>query len=69
MNAEQKKEYRAQMSDYQKRKYLEYIKKRYHALSPEKKVELLDKKRIYYEANKEKIRERQSEYYHAKKNK
>ena len=57
------------MSDYQKRKYLEYIKKRYHALSPEKKVELLDKKRIYYEANKEKIRERQSEYYHAKKNK
>jgi prenyltransferase beta subunit len=69
MDAEKKREYRLQMSAYQKKKYLEYIKKRYHALSPEKMAELLEKRRIYYEANKEKIRERQLEYYHKKKSK
>jgi len=67
MDAERKKEYRLQMSAYQKSKYLEYIKKRYHALSPEKMAELLEKRRVYYEANKEKIRMRQLEYYHKKK--
>jgi hypothetical protein len=69
MDAEKKKIYRAQMSVYQKKKYLEYVKKQYHALSPEKMAELLEKRRVYYEANKEKIRERQLEYYHKKKSK
>ncbi len=69
MNAERKKKYRAQMSAYQKKKYLEYIKKRYHALTPEKMAEIIEKRRIYYEANKEKIRKRQLEYYHKKKSK
>ncbi len=41
MNAEKKREYRAQMSEYQKLKYLEYLRKRYHALSPEKKAAIL----------------------------
>ena len=57
------------MPDYQKAKYLEYVKRKYHALSDEKKAELLDKKRIYYQENKERIRERQLEYYHLKKEK
>jgi hypothetical protein len=69
MNAAQKKEYRLNMPDYQKARYLEYIKRKYHALSPEKKAELLDKKRIYYQENKERIRERQLEYYHLNKEK
>jgi hypothetical protein len=69
MNAAQKKEYRLNMPDYQKAKYLEYIKRKYHALTPEEKAELLDKKRIYYQENKERIRERQLEYYHLNKEK
>jgi hypothetical protein len=69
MNAAQKKEYRLNMPDYQKAKYLEYIKRKYHALSDEKKAELLDKKKIYYQENKERIRKRQLEYYHLNKEK
>ena len=69
MDAARKKEYRLNMPDYQKAKLLEYLKRRYHALSPEKMAELLEKKRIYYQENKERIRERQLEYYHKKKNK
>jgi hypothetical protein len=69
MNAAQKKEYRLNMPAYQKAKYLEYVKRKYHALSDEKKAELLDKKRIYYQENKERIRERQLEYYHLNKEK
>jgi hypothetical protein len=69
MNAEKKREYRAQMSEYQKLKYLEYLRKRYHALSPEKKAELMEKRKANYQKNKEKIRERQIAYYHAKKSK
>jgi hypothetical protein len=69
MNAAQKKEYRLNMPDYQKSRYLEYVKRKYHALSDEKKAELLDKKRIYYQENKERIRERQLEYYHLNKEK
>ena len=57
------------MPAYQKARYLEYIKRKYHALSDEKKAELLDKKRIYYQENKERIRERQLEYYHLNKEK
>jgi hypothetical protein len=69
MRTEEKKRYRLQMSDYQKAKLLEYLKRRYHALSPEKMAILLEKKRIYYQENKEKIRKRQLEYYHKNKNK
>jgi hypothetical protein len=69
MRTEEKKRYRLQMSDYQKAKLLEYLKRRYHALSPEKMAILLEKKRIYYQENKERIRKRQLEYYHKKKNK
>jgi hypothetical protein len=69
MNAEQKKEYRLNMPDYQKAKYLEYIKRKYHALTPEEKAELLDKKRIYYQENKEKIRAYQSQKYYEIKSK
>ena len=69
MNAAQKKEYRLNMPDYQKAKYLEYIKRKYHALSDEKKAELLDKKKIYYQENKEKIRAYQSQKYYEIKSK
>jgi hypothetical protein len=69
MDAARKKEYRLNMPAYQKAKLLEYLKIRYHSLSPEKMAELLEKKRIYYQENKERIRERQLEYYHKKKNK
>jgi hypothetical protein len=64
MNAERKKEYRLLMSDYQKAKYLEYLRKQYHNLTPEKKQELCEKRRKYYEANRERIRKYQSERYH-----
>lgn len=49
-----KKEYRENMPEYQKLKYLEYLKKRYDALTPEKKAELFAKRKANYEANKEK---------------
>jgi hypothetical protein len=69
MNAEQKKEYRLNMPDYQKAKYLEYIKRKYHALTPDEKADLLDKKRIYYQENKEKIRAYQRDKYYEIKSK
>ena len=69
MNAEQKKEYRLNMPDYQKAKYLEYIKRKYHALTPKEKAELLDKKKIYYQENKERIRAYQSQKYYEIKSK
>jgi hypothetical protein len=33
MNAERKKEYRKTISEYQKKKYLEYLRNKYNALS------------------------------------
>ena len=49
-----KKEYRKNVSEYQKQKYLEYCRKKYDALTPEKKKELFEKRKAYYHANKEK---------------
>ena len=49
-----KKEYRENMPEYQKLKYLEYLKKRYDALTPEKKAELFARRKANYEKNKEK---------------
>tara|TARA_R110000868_G_scaffold395285_1_gene666905 strand:+ start:1148 stop:1393 length:246 start_codon:yes stop_codon:yes gene_type:complete len=49
-----KKEYRENMPEYQKLKYLEYLKKTYHSLTPEKKAELFAKRKANYEKNKEK---------------
>jgi hypothetical protein len=69
MNAERKKEYRKGMNDYQKKRYLEYCRKRYEALTPEQKEELFAKRRAYYEANKEKIKAYQRERYHLTKEK
>jgi len=45
MNAERKKEYRKSMNDYQKKRYLEYCRKRYGALTLEQKEELFAKRR------------------------
>lgn len=64
-----KKEYRENMPEYQKLKYLEYLKKRYDALTPEKKKELFEKRKAYYHANKEKKRAYQRERYHLTKEK
>ena len=64
-----KKEYRENMPEYQKLKYLEYLKKKYHFLSPEKKAELFAKRKANYEANKEKKRAYQKERYHTTKEK
>lgn len=64
-----KKEYRENIPEYQKQKYLEYCRKRYNALTPEKKAELFEKRKAYYHANKEKKREYQRLRYHAKKEK
>jgi hypothetical protein len=64
-----KEQYRKNMPEYQKLKYLENLKKRYHSLSPEKKAELFAKRKANYEANKEKKREYQRMRYHATKEK
>jgi hypothetical protein len=64
MNAERKKEYRKVMSAYQIAKMLEYQRKRYAALSPEKKAELMLKRKKRYEENKERLREYSNVRYH-----
>ena len=64
-----KKEYRKNVSEYQKQKYLEYCRKKYNALTPEKKAELFEKRKAYYQTNKEKKREYQRMRYHATKEK
>ena len=64
-----KEEYRKNMPKYQKLRYLENLRKRYDALTPEKKEELFAKRRAYYEANKEKIKAYQRERYHLTKEK
>jgi hypothetical protein len=64
MNAERKKEYRKLMSAYQIGKMLEYQRKRYAALSPEKKAEKIAKVKARYEENKERLREYQKARYH-----
>ena len=69
MNAERKKEYRKLMSAYQIAKMLEYQRKRYAALSPEKKAELMLKRKKRYEENKERLREYSKERYHRIKDK
>jgi hypothetical protein len=69
MNAERKREYRAQMPEYQKAKYLEYLRKKYDALSPEKKAEIIARRKARYQENKERLREYQRERYYKLKNK
>ena len=69
MNAERKKEYRAQMSAYQIAKGLEYQRIRYAALSPEKKAEKIEKVKKRYQENKEMLREYSKERYHRIKDK
>jgi len=69
MSTEKKREWRANWSDYQRKKYNESKKKYYDNLTPEKKAKILAKRNAYYEANKEKIRKRQLEYYHLNKEK
>ena len=69
MNAERKKEYRKVMPAYQIAKILEYQRKRYAALSPEKKAELMLKRKKRYEENKERLREYSKERYHRIKDK
>jgi hypothetical protein len=64
MNAERKKEYRKVMPAYQIAKMLEYQRKRYAALSPEKKAELMLKRKKRYEENKERLREYSNTRYH-----
>ena len=64
MNAERKKEYRKVMSAYQIAKMLEYQRKRYAALSPEKKAEKIQKVKERYKENKERLREYSKERYH-----
>ena len=68
-NNAKKKEYRKNVSEYQKQKYLEYCRKKYDALTPEKKAELFEKRKAYYHANKEKKREYQRIRYHLTKEK
>jgi len=68
MDAARKREYNLTLSDYQRKKYNKYRKNEYHNFTEEEKAKLLAKRKIYYEANKEKIKERQLKYYHAKKN-
>ena len=64
MNAERKKEYRKLMPAYQIAKMLEYQRKRYAALSPEKKAEKIAKVKRRYEENKERLREYSNARYH-----
>jgi hypothetical protein len=69
MNAERKKEYRKVMPAYQIAKMLEYQRKRYAALSPEKKAELMLKRKKRYQENKERLREYSNARYHRIKDK
>lgn len=69
MNAEYKRIYRQNMPRFQKAKYNEYRRNEYDNLTPEQKAALLERRKVYYQANKERIRLRQLEYYHAKKDK
>jgi hypothetical protein len=64
MRTEEKKRYRLKMSDYQKSKMLEYQRKRYAALTPEKKAEKIAKVKARYEENKERLREYSNARYH-----
>ena len=64
-----KKEYRKNVSEYQKKRYLEYCRKRYGALTLEQKEELFAKRRAYYQANKETRRAYQRMRYHLTKEK
>jgi len=64
MNAERKKEYRKVMPAYQIAKMLEYQRKRYAALSPEKKAEKIAKVKRRYEENKDRLREYSKARYH-----
>jgi hypothetical protein len=64
MRTEEKKRYRLKMSDYQKAKMLEYQRKRYAALSPEKKAEKIANVKARYEENRERLREYQRARYH-----
>lgn len=57
------------MPKFQKKKYNEYRKNEYHSLTPEEKLALLERRKVYYEENKERIRKKQLEYYHMNKNK
>ncbi len=66
---EKKEEYRKNMPEYQKQKYLEYCRKKYNALTPEKKAELFEKRKAYYHVNKEKKRAYQRMRYHLTKEK
>ena len=69
MRAEEKKIYRANMSDYQKAKDLENRRRIYDALSLEKKAEIIARMKARYQENKERLREYQRERYHKMKNK
>jgi len=64
MRTEEKKRYRLRMSDYQKAKMLEYQRKRYADLSPEKKAEKIARVKARYEENRERLREYQRARYH-----
>jgi len=64
MRTEEKKRYRLKMSDYQKAKILEYQRKRYAALSPEKKAQKIARVKARYEENRERLREYQRARYH-----
>jgi hypothetical protein len=64
MRTEEKKIYRANMSDYQKAKDLENRRRIYDALSPEKKAELMLKRKKRYEENKDRLREYSNARYH-----
>ena len=52
------------MSAYQIAKILEYQRKRYAALSPEKKAEKIAKIKRRYEENKERLRKYSNARYH-----
>jgi hypothetical protein len=69
MSTEKKREWRANWSNYQRKKYNESKKKYYDNLTPEKKAKILEKRKAHYEANKERLREYQRERYHKMKNK
>jgi sugar-specific transcriptional regulator TrmB len=57
------------MSDYQKAKDLENRRRIYDALSPEKKAEIIARRKARYQENKERLREYQRERYHKMKSK
>jgi len=64
MTPKYQKQYRENMTDYQKQKQREYLELWRQNQSPEKKAEIRIKNQAWYQANKERVNKYQMERYY-----